>query len=824
MIQQILQALDAAAAQHLPVALRHLLTEQQPTGSGIAPHVYVGNGNWNPIANDNAGTFSYWRLMSPIREQEVDAPGCFDAFQATYNLRLVSMIDRDICGDVFDATRAAATAIRNTDDDLRAALKLMLVHFSSGSVEVQSSRVYNQEFGGGLDVNPNKTLVAIDVTISVTGRSSCFEPCTPTPDFFCALIEAKTWAKIKGCMTAGQIADAIEDLCDDAPCDPLSVRVNGEPYATVEDPCGGIASVEVVQGGVGVGELIGGQWVVPECPPCDDLSYTLVNTDDTELESGVVVDPCGASLNLVAPDADVTFDGLPVLSVPSGATGNLDCGTLLDAAYVEDGGSVTGTYLITGTLNGRNVYTLDGSHNLEYTGSRWRLVKPGSDVDAALGSETFPWLANWSATSVTVEQATIGAYCGGNEVPCADLTVTINDEAFTTVANPCGASLNVQVVNEDATAVGSLVGGQWVVPTAETLCALIGAATAEEISDCIIADGARADVLAELIPTVDDADVIAQIWDVMTPTQQDEILDNECPVAPANVLREYTTGGSWSKPTDASFQGVWVFAAGGGGSGGAGIVSTGAIYAGGSAGGGGSLVRLWVPAVSLLTTETYAIGAGATGPATGAGSAGGATLFGAHVEAKGGSGGVVGLAGGATARVGGAGGSALLNVPIASGISISGAAGGDGGRNVAGGAGGTGLLNTAAPGGGGGGGGNTGVGPFNGGAGGGAYQAGSLTAGGAGGVANGGSGTAGASDIYIDPFLGIVTVTIGIGTGGGGGAGNTGASAVAGNGADGGRAAGGGGGGSQGNGASGTRGAGGAGGNGFLLVYEMFAI
>ena len=68
-------------------------------------------------------------------------------------------------------------------------------------------------------------------------------------------------------MTAGQMPDAGEDLCDDAPCYSLSVRVNGEPYASIEDPCGGIASVEVVQGGVGVGELIGGQWVVPECPP-----------------------------------------------------------------------------------------------------------------------------------------------------------------------------------------------------------------------------------------------------------------------------------------------------------------------------------------------------------------------------------------------------------------------------------------------------------------------------------------------------------------------------------------------------------------------------
>jgi hypothetical protein len=837
MIQQILQALDAAAAQHLPVAVRHLLTEQQPTGSGIAPHVYVGNGNWNPIANDNAGTFSYWRLMSPIREQEVDAPGCFDAFQATYNLRLVSMIDRDICGDVFDATRAAATAIRNTDDDLRAALKLMLVDFSSGSVEVQSSRVYNQEFGGGLDVNPNKTLVAIDVTISVTGRSSCFEPCIPTPDFFCALIEAKTWSKIKGCMTAGQIADAIEDLCDDAPCHPLSVRVNGEPYATIEDPCGGIASIEVVQGDVPVGELIGGQWVVPECPPCDDLTIS-INAEDGVI---IVPNPCGESVAIavtqggvevgtwngtawIVPeceDAEVTFDGLPVLTIPCGDTGNLDCGTLLDAAYVQDGGSVTGTYLVTGTLNGREIYTLDVDHNLEYTGTRWRLVKPGSDVDAALGSETFPWDADWSATSVTVQQATIGAYCGGNEVPCADLTVTINDEAFTTVADPCGASLNVQVVNEDAAAVGSLVGGQWVVPTAETLCALIGAATAEEISDCIIADGARADVLAELIPTVDDADVITQIWDVMTPTQQDEILDNECPVAPANVLREYTTGGSWSKPTDASFQGVWVFAAGAGGSGGAGnLVSSNTAIAGGAGGGGGSIVRRWIPAASLLTTETYAIGAGAAGVATGNGGTGGATLFGLHAEAKGGSGGADGTT--ATSTAGGAGGNALLNVPIASGTSISGGVGGIG-RQTGATTGTAGMTTTAGAGGGGGGGRTTTV-VGNGNQGGGCYNNGSLTAGGAGGIANGGNGTAGANDIYLDPFLGLVTSTIGIGTSGGGGAGNTGASAVAGSGAAGGRAAGGGGGGSQSNGAGGTRGASGAGGDGFLLVYEVFAI
>jgi hypothetical protein len=536
-------------------------------------------------------------------------------------------------------------------------------------------------------------------------------------------------------------------------CDPLSVRVNGQTYGTVADPCGGIASVTVTQGGVNVGSLVGGVWVVPECPPCDDLTYELVNSAALELESGRVPDPCGETLSLIAPDAAITFDGLAIGDAPSGGTTNFDCGTLLDAAYVQGGGSVTGAYLVTGTLNGREVYTLDGSHNLEYTGTRWRLVKPGSNVDAALGSQTYPWLANWSATSVTVQQATIGAYCGGDEVPCADLTVAINGTTYGTVADPCGATAAVNVHDTNGNDVGSLVSGSWVV------------------------------------------------------------------APPANVLREYTTGGTWNKPTSASFRGVWVFAAGAGGSGGAGTAqgTTGGVC-GGSGAGGGSLVRMWIPAASLGITETYAIGAGGAGPATGAGSSGGATLFGLHAEAKGGSGGAAGST--ASSVAGGAGGSALLNVPIASGNSISGAAGGNG-QQVGGLVGATGMLSTAAPAGGGGGGRTSGGAATNGGTGGGTYQAGSLTTGGVGGTAPGGAGTAGVSDIYIDPFLGLVTATIGIGTGGGGGAGHT-ASGVAGAGAAGGRAAGGGGGGSTNS--SGTRGAGGAGGNGFLLVYEVFAI
>jgi hypothetical protein len=386
------------------------------------------------------------------------------------------------------------------------------------------------------------------------------------------------------------------------------------------------------------------------------------------------------------------------------------------------------------------------------------LIRPGSDHQAAVGNQAHPWLANWTGTGIAVDQGTISQYCGGNAEPCADLTIAINGTTYGTVADPCGATAPVDVHDSGGNDVGSLVSGAWVV------------------------------------------------------------------APPANVLREYTTGGTWSKPSDASFQGVWVFAAGGGGSGGAGNVNVTNVTGGGG-GGGGSLVRVWIPAASLLTTETYAIGAGAVSVATGNGGTGGATLFGAHAEAKGGSGGTGGSTSAASVAAG-AGGDAALNTPVVNGSSISGGRGGTGARAnatatdvPAGIISGANLVGSsaAAPGGGGGCGVSAGVQQA--GKAGGAAWSTTQTSGGAAGTAGGGSGGSGVSDIYINPFLGLIASTIGIGTGGGGGGGIT--TGTAGNGGTGGRAAGGGGGGGTG---SGTRGASGAGGDGFIIVYEMFAI
>jgi hypothetical protein len=79
-----------------------------------------------------------------------------------------------------------------------------------------------------------------------------------------------------------------------------------------------------------------------------------------------------------------------------------------------------------------------------------------------LGSETKPWDADWSATPVTVTQATIGAYCA-DCVPCDDANVEINGTAFDTVA--AGGTLDIPVKDGTGALVGGLVGPDWVVPT-----------------------------------------------------------------------------------------------------------------------------------------------------------------------------------------------------------------------------------------------------------------------------------------------------------------------------------------------------------------------
>lgn len=237
------------------------------------------------------------------------------------------------------------------------------------------------------------------------------------------------------------------------------------------------------------------------------------------------------------------------------------------------------------------------------------------------------------------------------------------------------------------------------------------------------------------------------------------------PANQAPVMRQFTTAGTWTEPTDPRYQGAWWVLVAGGGGGAAGRNSTNTRNAGGS-GGGGCVVTVWVPKGSgPLNYLPGAGGIGGVGTLV-AGAAGGDTTLGGYV-AKGGSGGVSAT-------------STPANTGLASGcLPAYGPFSWQGGARIVGSAttGGSGLngMNgtNAAPAGGAGGGWSLAGGATTGGAGGGVYYGGVLVAGPAGGAINS-AGPNGANNAALIEIMGLLA-TIGIGTAGaGGGAGGKG--------------------------------------------------
>ena len=111
----------------------------------------------------------------------------------------------------------------------------------------------------------------------------------------------------------------------------------------------------------------------------------------------------------------------------------------------------------------------------------------------------------------------------------------------------------------------------------------------------------------------------------------------------STVLREYTTSGTWTKPTGLLF--IEVACIGGGGGGGSGArQATGVVSRAGSSGGTGGITLRTILASDLGATESYSVGAGGAGgaartvdnSATANGAVGGQTTFGSIAQANGG--------------------------------------------------------------------------------------------------------------------------------------------------------------------------------------------
>lgn len=131
------------------------------------------------------------------------------------------------------------------------------------------------------------------------------------------------------------ILDALTDQQD---TDLTAAYGTGSPTpTTVNGTTSDTPTITVVQGGLPVGSLnpATGVVTVDECDECTPLGYDLHNTDGTVLLSGNVTDPCGATLELTAPDATVQLVdgkgsniGEPVL-FPSGTSGQMTAPSVL---------------------------------------------------------------------------------------------------------------------------------------------------------------------------------------------------------------------------------------------------------------------------------------------------------------------------------------------------------------------------------------------------------------------------------------------------------------------------------------------------------------
>lgn len=409
--------------------------------------------------------------------------------------------------------------------------------------------------------------------------------------------------------------------------------------------------------------------------------------------------------------------------------------------------------------------------------------------------------------------ATGGPLCldGSAFGPVCAAGVVVNSNGTFTLSAPSGGTITLpDVTHTDSD--GSPV-------TLPAMTPFLAGATSAEVtvrnsSDTyhVAASAPGTLVLPDVTHT--DSNGLSAVRPAMTP-----FVATLCPVRPDDVLHEFTVSGSINKPPSPLYKGRWVLAVGGGGGGGAGRINV-STRPGGGGGGGGCIVCAWIPAVDVLPIETFAIGAGGVG-GTGNGSAGGAggsTSFGAHIVARGGTGGPSAVSTPAN------NGLATLCTPPGGTVSLSGAKPTASDYTTMDRTGVHGLSGSAAaPSGGGGGGSSSGNVSNAGYAGGGVYDGSDLVPGPPA-PSSTQSGKPGASNAVLLSLLDHMS-SIGIGTAGaGGGSGSAVSSIAPGYGGNGGLygAGGGGGGGAAMPGSSVPVGRGGDGAQGCLLVLDVF--
>jgi hypothetical protein len=295
MIQTIVEYLNLRIATLGRIADLHGITERRKReGDGaLVPYCYVGSGEFRPVELDN-GNVGWWRGRSGFTMDPVQVIGrAVKQQRASYPLRFVAVLRRELStsDDAFMPSRLAediANALNFDNGDIVSMLKAINVESRASGGEYDAATIWPTEFHTSIpDLRYDLAMVAIDVTIEVVGKYSCWEgECATDPDIlrlfnFC---DPSVIARL----TDTQVTCLESAICEaPLPCADATVTVNTTPFGTA--PSGGGLNVPVVNGGSNpVGSLQGSEWVIAN--NATFINGVQVTDQEAEIDANIAVE------------------------------------------------------------------------------------------------------------------------------------------------------------------------------------------------------------------------------------------------------------------------------------------------------------------------------------------------------------------------------------------------------------------------------------------------------------------------------------------------------------------------------------------------------
>jgi type 1 fimbria pilin len=305
----------------------------------------------------------------------------------------------------------------NTSDEVAGVILTM-------NVDVKQSRslcdlpLDNYDFDGtfiGNDCEP-VLIINSDQSFSFNAPSGTIVELPDTP----VLVTDQDGNPLGGESVPSVTGGTIEVTITPTPCADATFEINGIEVATI--PSGDTGSIQVLQGGLEVGELIAGNWIVPECEVCEDGTVT-VNRDGVFFANVPVASGGTATINVPSncpPVAPLTYFEMVVKTDNTGASASNQF--LLQfpgqvGVQIDWGDGTTQQYVFNGTGSNSTTktYATAGTYTIRLYGWYVRIILFQNDANKVLSVNN--WGVNVWASMLNSFRDTFNLVLNATDAP-----------------------------------------------------------------------------------------------------------------------------------------------------------------------------------------------------------------------------------------------------------------------------------------------------------------------------------------------------------------------------------------------------------------------